>query len=139
MATSKLLLPVCSISSSHSSPRAGRDRLQAVSYFSFESQKTESTNGGERRSREEGGRTSNLHNFTFSLASRGSEEKRTTACGLRKRVQGILCIQHNITSNVRLLHPLTTAVLAQSVERLTAEREVVGSIPGSGPILRVLK
>ena len=31
------------------------------------------------------------------------------------------------------------AGLAQSVERLTAEREVVGSIPGAGPILRVLK
>ena len=29
--------------------------------------------------------------------------------------------------------------LAQSVERLTAEREVVGSIPRAGPILRVLK
>ena len=29
--------------------------------------------------------------------------------------------------------------LAQSVERLTAEREVAGSIPGTGPILRVLK
>ena len=28
---------------------------------------------------------------------------------------------------------------AQSVERLTAEREVTGSIPGAGPILRVLK
>ena len=28
--------------------------------------------------------------------------------------------------------------LAQSVERLTAEREVVGSIPGVGLILRVL-
>ena len=33
----------------------------------------------------------------------------------------------------------TAAGLAQSVERLTAEREVVGSIPGVGPILRVLK
>ena len=31
------------------------------------------------------------------------------------------------------------AGLAQSVERLTAEREVVGSIPGAGPILRVLE
>ena len=31
------------------------------------------------------------------------------------------------------------AGLAQSVERLTAEQEVVGSIPGAGPILRVLK
>ena len=29
--------------------------------------------------------------------------------------------------------------LAQSVERLTAEREVVGSIPGAVPILRVSK
>ena len=29
--------------------------------------------------------------------------------------------------------------LAQSVERLAAEREVAGSIPGAGPILRVLK
>ena len=34
---------------------------------------------------------------------------------------------------------LTAAVLAQSVERVTAEREVAGSIPGTGPILRVLK
>ena len=31
------------------------------------------------------------------------------------------------------------AGLAQSVELLTAEQEVVGSIPGAGPILRVLK
>ena len=30
------------------------------------------------------------------------------------------------------------AVLAQSVERVTAEREVAG-VPGAGPILRVLK
>ena len=29
--------------------------------------------------------------------------------------------------------------LAQSVERLTAEWEVAGLIPGAGPILRVLK
>ena len=34
---------------------------------------------------------------------------------------------------------VTAAALAQSVERLTAEREVAGSIPGIGPILRVLK
>ena len=37
------------------------------------------------------------------------------------------------------LQLITAAVLAQSVGRLTAEREVAGSIPGSGPILRVLK
>ena len=34
---------------------------------------------------------------------------------------------------------LTVAGLVQSVERLTAEREVVGSIPVAGPLLRVLK
>ena len=35
---------------------------------------------------------------------------------------------------------LITAVgLAQSVERLTVEREFSGSFPGTGPILRVLK
>ena len=34
---------------------------------------------------------------------------------------------------------LTAVGLAQSLEGLTAEREVVGSIPGAGPILRVLK
>ena len=33
----------------------------------------------------------------------------------------------------------TVAGIAQSVERLTAEREVAGSIPGAGPLLRVLK
>ena len=36
-------------------------------------------------------------------------------------------------------HVLTATGLAQAVERLTAEREVAGSIPGAGPILRVLK
>ena len=34
---------------------------------------------------------------------------------------------------------LTAAGLAQFVERLTAERQVTGSIPVAGPILRVLK
>ena len=38
-------------------------------------------------------------------------------------------------------HVLTgsAAVLSQSVERVAAEREVAGSIPGAGPIPRVLK
>ena len=31
------------------------------------------------------------------------------------------------------------AGIAQSAEGLTAEREVTGSIPGAGPLLRVLK
>ena len=35
---------------------------------------------------------------------------------------------------------VTAAGLSQSVERLTAEREVAGSVPGmTGPILTVLK
>ena len=34
---------------------------------------------------------------------------------------------------------LTAAGLAQLIERSTAEREVAGSIPGAGPLLRVLK
>ena len=34
---------------------------------------------------------------------------------------------------------VTAAGLSQSVERLTAEREVAGSIPGIRPILWVLK
>ena len=34
---------------------------------------------------------------------------------------------------------LIAAELVQSVERLTAERVVAGSIPGAGPVLRVLK
>ena len=34
---------------------------------------------------------------------------------------------------------LTVTGLAQSVQRLTAEREVAGSISGAGPLLRVLK
>ena len=38
-----------------------------------------------------------------------------------------------------ICYKLTAAVLAQSVERVTAEREVEGSIPGAGPILKVLK
>ena len=37
------------------------------------------------------------------------------------------------------MYVYTAAGLAQSVERLTAEWEVAGLIPGAGPILRVLK
>ena len=44
-----------------------------------------------------------------------------------------------IQTNNCILSFLPAAGLAQSVERLTAEREVTGLIPGAGPILRVLK
>ena len=53
------------------------------------------------------------------------------------QVNGVLLAMR--TSRRSLLHPSTVAGLAQSVERLTAEREVAGSIPGAGPLLRVLK
>ena len=45
-------------------------KLQAVSYFSFETRYLSSFFA------------INLHNFTLSLSTRGSEERRTTACGL---------------------------------------------------------
>ena len=37
------------------------------------------------------------------------------------------------------MYSLTASGLAQSVERLTTEQEVAGSIPGAAPLLRVLK
>ena len=49
-------------------------------------------------------------------------------------------IEYRINRSDRgLISLFTTAVLAQSVEHVTAELEVVGLIPGAGPILRVLK
>ena len=44
-----------------------------------------------------------------------------------------------VTSGGITIAVFPAAGLAQSVERLTAEREVVGSIPGTVPTLRVLK
>ena len=43
-----------------------------------------------------------------------------------------------IMSNL-LQYLFSATGLAQSVKRLTAEREVADSIPGTGPTLRVLK
>ena len=48
-------------------------------------------------------------------------------------IVGLIFLQIHTSSSV------TAVGLAQSVERLTAEREVAGSISGAGPILRVLK
>ena len=50
--------------------------------------------------------------------------------------KGLLFYRSRISSVGRAF---TVTGLAQSVERLTAEREVAGSIPGAGPLLRVLK
>ena len=49
-------------------------------------------------------------------------------------------IEYRINRSDRgLISLFTTAVLAQSVEHVPAELEVVGLIPGAGPTLRVLK
>ena len=44
-----------------------------------------------------------------------------------------------VNGNLRKNTRKTAGGLAQLVERLTAEREVTGSIPVAGPTLRVLK
>ena len=47
---------------------------------------------------------------------------------------------YGLHENVSItFNSLTMAGLAQLLGRLTAEREVCGSIPGVGPILKVLK
>ena len=50
-----------------------------------------------------------------------------------------LLISPLIFSLIRLKKRKNRAGLAQSIERLTAERDVAGSIPWIGPVLRVLK
>ena len=50
-----------------------------------------------------------------------------------------LFLRREMSVNSQTLTRLTAEGLAQSVERLTAERELAGSIPGVRPILRVLK
>ena len=50
-----------------------------------------------------------------------------------------LIMWYTVTVVVKRKRCRTEAGLAQSVEGLTADREVAGSIPGAGPLLRVLK
>ena len=58
--------------------------------------------------------------------------------GTRQCCKGVfLCTYFEILH--RFESQTEQAGLAQSVERMTSEREVVGSIPGAGPLLRVLK
>ena len=56
-----------------------------------------------------------------------------------KKMSVWLFIQEWLSTKEFLKFLLTAARLAQSLERLTAEREVAGSIPGTGPTLRVLR
>ena len=74
--------------------------------------------------------------------------KITTQQAKASKVNKVRCILLKIRASIYLLESftgipiqiqMTAAGLAQSVECLTAEREVGGSIPGAGPILRVLK
>ena len=51
----------------------------------------------------------------------------------------LLMIPGKVVEVIRYVRVLTAAGLAQSLESLTAEWEVVGSVPRTGPILRVLK
>ena len=53
-----------------------------------------------------------------------------------KKISVWLFIQEWLSTKEFLKFLLTAARLAQSVERLTAEQEVAGSIPGTGPTLR---
>ena len=55
------------------------------------------------------------------------------------RLVPVLILETRNQTNYKVFAQVTAATLAQSVERLTAEREVAGSIPRTGPILRVLK
>ena len=77
-----------------------------------------------------------LHNQAHSL------QLRSTLSGLKPLITYLLLLFLFLGSQT-LPRPdnniLTSAGLAQSVERWTAEREVAGSIPRVGPILRVLK
>ena len=47
-----------------------------------------------------------------------------------------VCFLHLIFDRINVFN---RGRIAQSVERLTAEREVAGSFPRAGPLLRVLK
>ena len=53
--------------------------------------------------------------------------------------ENLLLFMFRLSHEIIRMQFLSVAGLAQSVERLTAEREVAGSIPGAGPLLRVLK
>ena len=58
---------------------------------------------------------------------------------MSRQKNSILINEHALNCEPVPLIPLTAAGLAQSVDRLTAERVVAGSIPGAGPKLTVLK
>ena len=58
----------------------------------------------------------------------------------KKKSTGILQVEPvTLRLLINVVQIFTATVLAQLVEHVTAKREVASSIPGTGPILRVLK
>ena len=57
----------------------------------------------------------------------------------KKKSTGILQVEPVTLRLLNVVQIFTATVLAQLVEHVTAKREVASSIPGTGPILRVLK
>ena len=57
----------------------------------------------------------------------------------KKKSTGILRVEPVTLRLLNVVQIFTATVLAQLVEHVTAKQKVAGSIPGTGPILRVLK
>ena len=57
----------------------------------------------------------------------------------KKKSTGILRVEPVTLRLLNVVQIFTATVLGQLVEHVTAKQKVAGSIPGTGPILRVLK
>ena len=57
----------------------------------------------------------------------------------KKKSTGILRVEPVTLRLLNVVQIFTATVLAQLVEHVTAKQKVAGSIPGTRPILRVLK
>ena len=57
----------------------------------------------------------------------------------KKKSTGILRVEPVTLRLLNVVQIFTATVLAQLLEHVTAKQKVAGSIPGTGPILRVLK
>ena len=57
----------------------------------------------------------------------------------KKKSTGILRVEPVTLRLLNVVQIFTATVLAQLLEHVTAKRKVAGSIPGTGPKLRVLK
>ena len=57
----------------------------------------------------------------------------------KKKSTGILRVEPVTLRLLNVVQIFTATVLAQLLEHVTAKQKVAGLIPGTGPILRVLK